>query len=53
MPSSSTFWQKARRWVPGLLISLVAIIVLVRIASWQDLTLAFQSIRLVNLLAAV
>ncbi len=53
MESSPTFWQKFRRWIPGLIISLVAIIVLVRVASWQDLTLAFASIRLVNLTAAI
>lgn len=48
-----SLWQEARRWLPGVLISVVALFVLFRMANWQDLSLAFQSIQPFNLLIAV
>lgn len=48
-----SLWQEARRWLPGVIISAVALFVLFRLANWQDLSLAFQSIQLVNLLIAI
>ncbi len=51
--SSGSFWNKYGRWIPGLLISLVAIIVLVNLVSWQDLKAAFRTVRLTNLLIAI
>lgn len=46
-------WRNWRRWLPGVLISLVALFLVLRLARWQDLSLAFSSIRLLNLLVAV
>lgn len=51
--SAGTFWHRYGRWIPGLLISLVAVIVLVNLVSWQDLKAAFQTVRLTSLLAAI
>lgn len=53
LPKPRSIWQEARRWLPGVLISIVALFVLFRLANWQDLGLAFQSIRLWNLLIAL
>ncbi|MCC6146879.1 MAG: flippase-like domain-containing protein [Anaerolineaceae bacterium] len=48
-----TFWQDARRWLPGVLISLVALFVLFKLASWPDLLAALSSFLSPNLLVAV
>lgn len=53
MQSSSTFWQKSLRWLPGVLISLVAIVILLKVASWQDLKTALASVKVVNLAGAI
>ncbi|MDR3576279.1 MAG: lysylphosphatidylglycerol synthase transmembrane domain-containing protein [Anaerolineaceae bacterium] len=46
-------WRKTRRWLPGVLISVVALIVVFRLASWQELEVAFAAIKPVNLVVAV
>ena len=46
-------WRKTRTWLPGLLISIVALVVVFRLASWQQLEVAFQAIRPINLVAAI
>ena len=48
-----SIWREARRWLPGVFISAVALYALFRMATWQDLATAFQTIQLPNLLAAV
>ncbi len=48
-----SLWREARRWLPGVLISAVALFALFRMATWQDLAAAFQSIQLANLLTAL
>ncbi len=53
MQSSSAFWQKSIRWIPGVLISLVAIIILIKVASWQDLKAALASIKVINIVGAI
>ena len=47
------FWRKTRRWLPGLLISIVALVVLIRLASWHELEVAFTAIKPINLAAAI
>jgi uncharacterized protein (TIRG00374 family) len=42
----------AARWLPGVVISVVALAVLLNLASWQDIMLAFESVRPLNLLVA-
>ena len=46
-------WRKTRRWLPGLLISIVALVVVIRLASWHELAVAFEAVRPINLAAAV
>ena len=46
-------WRKTRRWLPGVLISIVALVVLFRLASWQELEVAFSAIKPINLAVAV
>ncbi len=38
-----------RRWLPGALISIVAWVVVIQLASWQDIELAFTAVRPLNL----
>ncbi|MEA4908927.1 MAG: flippase-like domain-containing protein [Chloroflexi bacterium] len=49
----SSFWKGARRWLPGVVISIVALFLVFRLASWQDLSTAFESLRLLNVVIAV
>jgi uncharacterized protein (TIRG00374 family) len=48
-PVSSKHWKNIRRWLPGVLISLVAIFAVAHFASWSDLKQAFSSMRPLNL----
>lgn len=41
-----------RRWLPGVLISIVALAVVIQLAGWQDIELAFTAVRPLNLGAA-
>lgn len=49
----ASLWRDARRWLPGVLISLVAIAVIFRLANGQDLRPAFAQIRPVYILISV
>ena len=49
MKSTGKFWGDARRWLPGLLISGIAIYAILRLVNFQDLGNAFSSIRLIYL----
>lgn len=40
--SSGSFWKKTLRWLPGTLISLVAIFFVLKLAQWEDLGPALQ-----------
>lgn len=53
MKQRKSLWRDARRWLPGVLISAVALFAVFRLASWQDLGLAFSTIRPANLGAAL
>jgi uncharacterized protein (TIRG00374 family) len=51
--SSSSLWRNARRWLPGAIISLIALVTVFRLARWDDLKLAFTTIQPLYLLIAV
>jgi len=51
--ASVGLWRNARRWLPGAIISLIALVTVFRLARWEDLKLAFSTIQPLNLLAAV
>jgi uncharacterized protein (TIRG00374 family) len=40
----SIFWRKTRRWLPGVVISSIAIYLVIRLANWQDVGAAMASI---------
>ena len=50
--SSAVKWKKISRWLPGLLLSLVAAVILIFVTDWQEFGQAFQQIRLGSLLLA-
>jgi uncharacterized protein (TIRG00374 family) len=47
------FWKSARRWLPGVVISIVALAVVFKLARWQELVLAFSAIQPINLIIAI
>jgi len=51
--TSGGLWRNTRRWLPGAIISLIALVTVFRLAHWEDLKLAFSTIQPLNLLAAV
>lgn len=46
-------WHNALGWLPGVLISAVALFFVFKLASWQDLTAAFYTMRPLNVFVAV
>lgn len=52
-PAGLLSWKSLRRWLPGVLISLIALYVVLRLAKWQDLGAALGKIRPIYVLAAV
>ncbi len=52
-PAGLLSWKSLRRWLPGALISLIALYVVFRLAKWQDLGAALGKIRPIYVLAAV
>jgi uncharacterized protein (TIRG00374 family) len=51
--SSSLLWRSARRWLPGAIISLIALVTVFRLARWDDLKFAFTTIQPLNLFIAL
>lgn len=51
--SSSSVWKSIRRWLPGFFITLVALYVVFKLASWKELGAAFAAMRLWNIVAVV
>lgn len=43
--AQNKFWKSARRWLPGLLISALALFVVFQVASWEDLGPAIAAIK--------
>jgi glycosyltransferase 2 family protein len=50
---ASSPWRSLSRWLPGVIISAVALFLVFRLASWKDLQLAFTTIKLEYLPVAV
>jgi uncharacterized protein (TIRG00374 family) len=50
MSKARAFWRDARRWVPGLIMSGIAIYAILRLVSLDDLRIAFSTIRLVYII---
>ena len=48
-----SLWHNVRRWLPGVVISVVALFLVFRVATFQDLAKAFGSVQPLNLAAAV
>ncbi len=51
-PKKKSFWRKAIRWLPGVVISVVAIAVVLSLSQWQDVSLAFEALRPINIVIA-
>jgi uncharacterized protein (TIRG00374 family) len=48
-----SFWRSTRHWLPGVLISIVLLVVVFRLARWQDLKVALEAVRPLNLIIAI
>jgi glycosyltransferase 2 family protein len=46
---AGTLWKDVRRWLPGVVISAIAIVLVARLASWSELRDAFRQVRIANL----
>lgn len=46
-------WQNVRRWLPGVIISIIALAVVFKVARWEEFVLAFSTIRYLNLSIAI
>jgi glycosyltransferase 2 family protein len=54
VPSRPSLWRDAKRWLPGVVISLVALFVVFRFVNWQELSAAWgTAAQPLNILAAV
>jgi uncharacterized protein (TIRG00374 family) len=53
LPKSRTLWGNVRRWLPGVLISVVALFIVFNLASWKDLLQAFNAIQPLYIVVAV
>ncbi len=51
-PKKRSFWRKAVRWLPGVLVTLIALAVILYLSKWQDISLAFDLLRPINLAIA-
>mgnify|MGYP001185025283 FL=1 len=46
-------WMRVRGWLPGVIISLVALVIVFRLARWEELRTAFQNVQPLPVAAAV
>ncbi|NPV77018.1 MAG: flippase-like domain-containing protein [Anaerolineae bacterium] len=51
--NGATIWRDVRQWLPGVLISVVALFVIFKLASWPDLLAALTSFMSPNLILAL
>ena len=51
--TNGSLWREPRRWLPGVLISILALYVVFRLASGEDLAMAFRQLQPLNVFAAV
>ncbi len=49
----AAIWRQTRQWLPGVLVSILAILVLLRLARWEELLPALENLRWQVLLPAV
>ncbi|HSV85732.1 MAG TPA: lysylphosphatidylglycerol synthase transmembrane domain-containing protein, partial [Levilinea sp.] len=52
-PKTGRFWRSARRWLPGVVISITALIVVFQLSSWADIGLAFNALQPEKLAIAI
>jgi glycosyltransferase 2 family protein len=50
--SRSPVWRNVRRWLPGVLISFIAIAALFQLSNWEDISLAFTALQPLNVAVA-
>ena len=53
MKDTNSPWRDVRKWLPGAIISIVAIFFILQLANWKDMSLTFASIQPLNLILAV
>ncbi len=53
LPEPTSLWRNVRRWLPGVIISAVALFFVFRVVTFQDLGKAFSAIQPLNLAIAV
>lgn len=46
-------WRQAGRWLPGILISIVALFLVIRLANWKELNEAWLAVRPLNLVVVL
>lgn len=51
--SKQNFWSSAKKWLPGVLISVLALFLVFQLANWQDLGPALTSIRPIFIISGV
>ncbi len=51
-PKKKTFWRRVLRWLPGVVISVVALAVVLSLSKWENISLAFEAVRPINLIIA-
>ncbi|GAP20338.1 lysylphosphatidylglycerol synthase transmembrane domain-containing protein [Leptolinea tardivitalis] len=51
--TQSTLWDKVKKWLPGVIISLVALYLVLKVANWKDLSHAFTQINPIFIAASV
>jgi uncharacterized protein (TIRG00374 family) len=52
-PKRRSFWRSARRWLPGAVISILALIFVFQLSSWVDIGLAFSALEPEKLAIAI
>ncbi len=53
MKKQNYFLKNLRKWLPGVVISLIAIYAITRVGTWEDVKTAFNAVRPINLIGAV
>lgn len=46
-------WRKHLRWLPGVIISVVALFMVFKLATWEDIGLAFKAVKPLNMVIIV
>ncbi len=51
-PKKKSFWRKAVRWLPGVVISIIALAVVLSLSKLENIGLAFKALQPINLIVA-